>query len=150
MYKRRPLNHLNNWHSYARLFAERLRCAYYVVHTITTAIVLKMQSTSAHVSFECMLFELSQDDMERTHRKTNALAFRTFVYMIYYSHWSFALDKSSKAIFFAPCLKGEYLNWMNERHVELQHNDKCILRKFERRTCMAIYGTLNKQRCLSL
>lgn len=62
----------------------------------------------------------------------------------------FALDKSSKAIFFAPCLKGEYLNWMNERHVELQHNDKCILRKFERRTCMAIYGTLNKQRCLSL
>lgn len=78
MYKRRPLNHLNNWHSCARLFAERLRCAYYVVHTITTAIVLKMQSTSAHVSFECMLFELSQDDMERTHRKTNALAFRTF------------------------------------------------------------------------
>ena len=116
MYKRRPLNHLNNWHSYARLFAERLRCAYYVVHTITTAIVLKMQSTSAHVSFECMLFQLSQDDMERTHRKRQMLLHsELFVYMIHYSHWSFTLDKSSKAIFFHLASRENIsTEWMND------------------------------------
>ena len=148
MYKRRPLNHLNNWHSYARLFARTSgMCILSDAHNNNS----DSAEDAKHLHPRFIRVHAVRTGTGWHGRNAPEEKCSRFPNVLYIHDLLFCHQPRTKVQQFSLHLasSGEYLSWMNKRHVELQHNDKCILRKFERGTCMAIYGTLNKQRCLS-